>query len=442
MIGDARKWFWKSARTSAALCVLFLVVYGGTNWFTGIRSHVPSIYFEWERHIPFFPSMILPYMSIDLFFIAAPFVVRSDRERRTLAGRSTAAILISGACFLLFPLRFAFERPHVEGVLGLIFNNFRSLDLPFNQFPSLHIALLLILADVYDRNLKGLLRWSVGVWMVLIGLSPLLTWQHHVIDIVGGAVLAVLCFYFFRDQPLLEVFRPNPRIGIYYAGGAVLMAALAFCYVPWTLVLLYPAFSLALIAAGYFFFGAGIYRKEGGKHARTTSIILGPVLLGQRLSLVYYGRRARAWDSVTDHLWIGRQLSSSEARKAQREGVSAVLDLTAEFSEPTAFTDLPYLNVPILDLTAPTAAHFEQAISFIQQLVATGIVYVHCKAGYSRTAAIAGAYLLACGKAGTVEEALAELRRARASLIVRPEVIAALNEYHMSKSGRALVAIR
>src|SRR3954466_1337134 len=90
--------FWKSARTSAALCALFLVVYVGTNWFTGRRAHVPSVYFEWERHIPFVPAMIVPYMSIDLFFIAAPFIVRTDREGRTLAARITAAILIAGAC--------------------------------------------------------------------------------------------------------------------------------------------------------------------------------------------------------------------------------------------------------------------------------------------------------------------------------------------------------
>jgi membrane-associated phospholipid phosphatase len=35
-------------------------------------------------------------------------------------------------------------------------------------------------------------------WFVLIALSPVLTYQHHVIDIVGGVVLAVLCFCLFR----------------------------------------------------------------------------------------------------------------------------------------------------------------------------------------------------------------------------------------------------
>jgi protein-tyrosine phosphatase len=49
------------------------------------------------------------------------------------------------------------------------------------------------------------------------------------------------------------------------------------------------------------------------------------------------------------------------------------------------------------------------------------IVYVHCKIGYSRSAAVVGAYLCAAGAAGTVEEAITIMLRARPSLIVRPE---------------------
>ena len=192
------KLVWKAAAVSAGLSALFVVVYSSCNWITSLRSNVGSIYFGWERHIPFIPALILPYMSIDLFFIAAPFLLRSERELRTLAARITTAILLAGACFFLFPLKFAFERPHVEGFLGLIFNNFRSLDLPFNEFPSLHIALMAILFDVYVRCTRGLVRWLITAWFVLIAISPLPTYQHHFIDVLGGIVLAGLCFFVFR----------------------------------------------------------------------------------------------------------------------------------------------------------------------------------------------------------------------------------------------------
>ncbi|HYF36860.1 MAG TPA: protein-tyrosine phosphatase family protein, partial [Prosthecobacter sp.] len=54
-----------------------------------------------------------------------------------------------------------------------------------------------------------------------------------------------------------------------------------------------------------------------------------------------------------------------------------------------------------------------------------GIVFVHCKAGYSRTAAAAGAWLVL--KQGlSAEEAVRRMREARPGMIIRPEVVRAL----------------
>src|SRR2546422_6287523 len=86
---------------SAGLSLLFLIVYGWCNWFTAQRAHVPTLFFEWERWIPFVPLTIVPYMSIDLFFVAAPFVCTSDRELGAFSKRIAAAILVGGVCFLL-----------------------------------------------------------------------------------------------------------------------------------------------------------------------------------------------------------------------------------------------------------------------------------------------------------------------------------------------------
>src|SRR6266404_1805147 len=176
---------------SAGLSALFVIVYGWCNWFTAQRANVPTLFFEWERSIPFVPLMIVPYMSIDLFFVAAPFLCRSDRERAAFSKRIAAAILIGGVCFLLFPLRFAFERPHAAGWLGTLFDWFRGMDQPYNLLPSLHIALRTILADLYARQTRGLLRQASNLWFVLIGLSAVLTYQHHVLDVVAGFALGV-----------------------------------------------------------------------------------------------------------------------------------------------------------------------------------------------------------------------------------------------------------
>jgi membrane-associated phospholipid phosphatase len=99
---------------------------------------------------------------------------------------------------LLFPLRFAFPRPHVDGWLGVVFNWFRGVDAPYNLLPSLHVALTLILLDSYFRYTRRFIRVATMIWFVLIAFSPILTYQHHVIDIIGGVLLASVCFCLFR----------------------------------------------------------------------------------------------------------------------------------------------------------------------------------------------------------------------------------------------------
>ena len=102
----------------------------------------------------------------------------------------------------------------------------------------------------------------------------------------------------------------------------------------------------------------------------------------------YYRRQCRAWDEVTPQVWIGRKLSDREAADAVRKGVTAVLDVTAEFSEAAPFLSTRYLNVPILDLTAPTPEQLQRCVAFVSENAARGVVYVHCKIGYSRSAVV------------------------------------------------------
>lgn len=191
----------KALVTSLALSLLFLVVYSGCNWITARRADVGSFYFEWERAMPFVPFFIAPYMSIDLFFVAAPFLCRSNEELRVFAKRIVVAIVVAGICFLAFPLRFAFERPRTGGILGAIFDWFRGMDAPFNLVPSLHAALMLLLVDLYWRRTQGLIRLTIMAWFGLIALSPLLTYQHHVIDIISGLALGATILLAFQNSP-------------------------------------------------------------------------------------------------------------------------------------------------------------------------------------------------------------------------------------------------
>ena len=419
----------QAAFVSAWTSLLFLAVYNAANWFSGWREVTSTIYFEWERAIPFVPAMILPYMSIDLFFVTAPFLCSTRLELRLLARRIALAIVVAGLCFLAFPLTLAVERPVATGVMGAVFNWFRGVDLPYNLCPSLHIALRTILADTFARHTRGLTQWASHIWFSLIGFSTLLTYQHHVIDVAGGFVLAAVCFYLVREAPLRLPVERNHRIGRMYAMGSVVLAVAAISLRPWGLLLLYPAVSTSLIAAGYFGLGPGVFGKSKGRLPLASKIVLAPVLCGQYLSLLHYRRQCRNWDEVTDRVWIGRCLNDCEAREAVSAGVTAVVDLTGEFSAPEPFLGLAYLHLPVLDLTAPSQEQLDQAAAFITKHADHGVVYVHCKIGYSRSAAVLGAHLIASGRAGTADEAMQKLRDVRPSIVIRPEAQDAIHRF-------------
>ena len=430
----------RAALTSAGLSLLFLVVYGGCLVITSYRTDVGHFYFEWEKYIPFVPLMVVPYLSIDLFFIAAPFLCTSDEERRRLASRIVLAILAAGACFLLFPLKFAFVRPHIDGMLGVVFDGFRRLDLPYNLAPSLHIALRAILAGLYARHTRGWVRIASHVWFVLIGLSTLLVWQHHLIDLVTGFILAMYVAFIFPENRSAPAGTRNASLGLYYAVGCAAPVALAWGFRPWGMLFLWPAIACAILCAGYLTRGAAIFHKNNGRLPLASRLVLGPVLLGQRLSLLYYQRHCRPWDAVTPQVWIGRLLDEQEAAAAVAGGVTAVLDLTGEFSEARPFLAVRYKNIAVLDLTAPSPDCLREMGDFIAAESATGIVYVHCKIGYSRSAAAVGAWLLSSGRAVSVEDAVATLSRVRPTIVVRPEVHAALGKFHAEKAGTGVRA--
>jgi protein-tyrosine phosphatase len=278
-------------------------------------------------------------------------------------------------------------------------------------------------------------RLGIHANLVSYSLSTVLTWQHHLVDVAGGFVLGGFAFYLFRESgPRLPVVR-NMRIGGYYAAGGAAMLALASLLWPWGVFLLWPAGSLAIVAAAYFGLGPGIFRKAGGRFAPSARFVLAPVLIGQHLSLAYYRRQCRAWDEVAPGVWIGRVLTREESAAAVAQGVTGVLDLTAEFSETAPFRTTRYRNLPILDLTAPRPKQLDQAAQFIAEEVASGVVYVHCKIGSSRSAAVAAAYLLESRQARTVEEAIARLRLVRPTIIIRPETALALRAFALRDSA-------
>lgn len=438
---SSRPSFFQAALVSAWTSVVFLVIYNASNWLTAQRSDVQTAAFAWERMFPVIRWMIVPYWSLDAFFVVAPFLCSDRNELQVLRKRLVLTNLIAGACFLIIPLELAWMRPKItEGMFEPWFRAIQAMDAPHNLFPSLHIVLRTVMAVHYARHSRGIWRVLLHIWFSLVGVSTLLTWQHHLVDVLGGFLLAAVVFHVVPDT-LEKKSTRTKRIGFYYLALTVLLLFACRLTMPWTLLLAWPAAAFGTVSAAYFGAGAAVLRKKDGRLPAVTHWLLAPWLLGQELSWWYYRRQSAKWNQLTTRVWMGPLPDDATAVELIEAGVTDVLDLTAEFDAPETFRRLyGYKNIPIADLTAPTREEMQVLAEYIEKARKEGIVFVHCKAGYSRTAAAVGAWLLQSG--GTTEAAMLQMRAARPGMVIRPEVVAALHDLEASLTppGRAPVS--
>jgi protein-tyrosine phosphatase len=236
---------------------------------------------------------------------------------------------------------------------------------------------------------------------------------------------------------------PTPwttSIGICYALGALACTALASLSWPWGALLVWPAITLGLVASGYFGLGARVYGKRNGYLPWRWRWLVAPDQWGQEISRRYYRRkRSAAWNAITPRVWMGAWPDDTTSRELLAAGVSAVLDLTAEFpAAPLARSpNVACMYLSLLDLTVPPVEELKRAAAFISEHSAHGIVFIHCKAGYFRSAAVAGAWLLLSGRAGNVDAAIRQLEAARPGLHVRKPVRQALEALARSEPDAA-----
>lgn len=242
------------------LCtIVFMIVYNLCTLYASNLSSVPSFIFDFERSIPFIPWTIIPYMAGRLFFCLVFFCCKSKEQLKTLTLRMLFVICIAGFCFVTVPLRFSFAKPEVpNALLNLPFSFLTQFDSPFNQSPSLHIAF----AFVFWSVLKEVDKWRLFfmISLILVGISTLTTYQHHLVDILTGTVLAHLSFTVFPVRKNDSKYI-NSRIANYYflAGWIFILGTM--------LLYRYSGFEAMI----FFFpamitFGVGFYYKKNNSN--------------------------------------------------------------------------------------------------------------------------------------------------------------------------------
>jgi protein-tyrosine phosphatase/membrane-associated phospholipid phosphatase len=402
------------------LAPFFFASYGFATWWTSRRADVGAFVFDWERGVPFVPWTIVPYWSIDVCYGVSLFLCTSRSELDAHARRLLTAQLVAVACFLAWPLRFTFERPATGGTFGWLFDVLGSFDQPFNQAPSLHVALLVILWALYARHAAGAWRWVVHAWAALVGVSVLTTWQHHFIDVPTGALLGFACLWLWPidgPSPLSRAAWTRDarrrQLALRYVAGAAACAAVAFAVGGAMLWALWGSVSLALVAANYAALGTAGFQKRDGRLSPAATALLLPYLGGARLNGCWWTRGQPPAVRVTDGVWIGRLPSR---RDLERDGIRAIVDLSAEL--PVDAAGRAYANPAVLDLVAADADTLASAATTIERFRAHGPVLACCALGYSRSAAAVAAWLVASGRAPSPDAAIAQVAAVRPSIVL------------------------
>ncbi|KUY56113.1 phosphatase PAP2/dual specificity phosphatase family protein [Burkholderia sp. RF2-non_BP3] len=426
----------------AAMGAVFFSSYGFANWLAARRAVVPTFAFGWEHAIPFVPWTIVPYWSIDLLYALSFFFWTRRDDLLDHVKRLLTVQLVSVACFVAWPLRFGFERPDAGGVAGALFTLLMGFDKPFNQAPSLHIGLLVVLWAVYAKQLRGAVaRLVLHPWFAAIGVSVLTTYQHHAIDVPTGAAVGCLALFLFplRDAAgRLPGATGSPSAGgralaRRYAFGAALVALVALGCVSrapgWALAAGWAALALACVAWIYRRGAPGAFQKDdAGRFPVFIRWLLAPTIAGAFVNSRVWTFRHPAPARIDERVSIGRTPTTRDLR---RHGFTALVDLTAEMPRwAAADASLAYASVPQLDLVAPTAAQLAAAVAALERLHADGRdVLICCALGYGRSVLCAAAWLAARRGLGDARDALAAVRAMRPRAVWSDDGAAVLQDW-------------
>jgi protein-tyrosine phosphatase len=430
--GGKRPW----RRATAWLVVLgtfFYASYGFSNWLASQHTHVPAIVFAWEHAVPFVAWTIIPYWTTNLLFALSFYLARDTSELDTHGKRLLTAQVVAVAFFIAVPLRTSFPKPQTGGIPGFFFEALGTFDMPFNQAPSLHVAITTVLISFYARILPPRLMVMFALWSLLVVTSVLTTFQHHFIDIPTGLLLGLICIWCWpwRADSRLSGWRTaaeaqHKALAGRYGAAAVVLAVLAVAFGGGFLWLLWPAVALFAVALAYAGFGPSLFAKgNDGQLDWATRLILAPYLVGAWLNSRLWTRREPRRVEISDGVHLGRFPSTKDCA-----GMAAVVDLTCEFSRPSG--SRTWISIPMLDLVAPEAVTLRLAADAIERTRQQGPVLVCCALGYGRSVAALAVWLVRTKRVADLATALQMLAGKRPRL--------ALNERQRSAIAEAIDA--
>ncbi|WP_443342490.1 phosphatase PAP2 family protein [Cronobacter sakazakii] len=165
------------------------IVYSTTDLLQRAGHKLPPLWFD--TLLDFTPSAIWLYMSLFLL-VPAGYWLTPRAEVKLLMRATQLAALFAGAVYLAWPTTMAYPIVSGEGISADALRILLAVDSPQNCFPSLHMALTLLM--VWGISKRGQWGYTLAavLWGAAISVSILQLRRHLFVDLVGGVALTLL----------------------------------------------------------------------------------------------------------------------------------------------------------------------------------------------------------------------------------------------------------
>lgn len=425
---DERRPTLKQQITAFIICAtVFMTVYNFAAWYTSRAGKVPSFVFDFEKYIPFLPWSIIPYMTSGIFFCSVFFMCKDDEQLKVLTRRMLFITITAGLSFIIFPLQFSLVKPITNNsVLGYSFEFLKTFDSPFNQAPSLHIAYAFVFWTVF-RNFRKIGNF-IMLWLILLGISTLTTYQHHFIDILSGTVLAHISFIIFPYRKNDFQHRNFQVANVYFLLGWIQISAALLLDKSsdhLSLFLLWPALMSIIIGYHYQKNNVHFLKDIEGNISLPRKIFYSPYLMVYRIFWKFL-RKNKIPLEIAPRIYISSRPSSEDQHYFDSGSPIFVYDLSAEIEETlnvknrTFYHSVPFLDIGTFDNTE-TKKLIAEITEKYKTLPIDGKILIHCTMGFTRSSVI-GILIMKNILSLPIEEAAEMMKSINKNAVIHPYV--------------------
>lgn len=165
------------------------------NRLNSYRLNYFDVGYSFEAATPFIPYFIFAYILVYLSMIGLYFLIDEESQFKLAIKSFFALTTLHYLIFILVPVKMTLRPflPVSDDLINHLVKFFYWLDLPYNCFPSLHVAYAFLSALIlWDYKRK----WAYVYLLItiVVSVSVVLLKQHYLLDVLAAYISTIFIF--------------------------------------------------------------------------------------------------------------------------------------------------------------------------------------------------------------------------------------------------------